>query len=70
MGFQCINICQVPWEVLKTAAEKTMFDPYNNNEVYQPCDAGLHSTEGTVSDCRSRGYKLESQLNHIHGALS
>ena len=24
--FQCINICQVPWEVLKTAA---MFDPYN-----------------------------------------
>ena len=44
MFFQCINICQVPWEVLKTEAEgrgfqhpwdlvnvsawKTMFDPY------------------------------------------
>ena len=39
MVFQCINISQVPWEVLKTEAEgrdlanvnawKTMFDPYN-----------------------------------------
>ena len=33
MVFQCINIRQVPWEVLKTAAFglrwKTMFDPYN-----------------------------------------
>ena len=37
MVFQCINIRQVPWEVLKTAAEgplgmlmheKPMFDPY------------------------------------------
>ena len=40
MVFQCINIRQVPWEVLKTEAEggpwdlahvnawKTMFDPY------------------------------------------
>ena len=42
MVFQCINICQVPWEVLKTGlgfqhlprdpvnvdAWKTMFDPY------------------------------------------
>ena len=29
MVFQCINIRQVPWEVLKT--EASMFDPYNGN---------------------------------------
>ena len=27
--------------------------------------ARLHSAVGSISDCRSRGHKLESQLGHI-----
>ena len=51
MVFQCINIRQVPWEVLKTFgrgfqhlprdlvnvnAWKNMFDPYNLFHIYFP----------------------------------
>ena len=57
MVFQCINIRQVPWEVLKTGlglgfqhlprdvanvnAWQTMFDPFIN--IYNEADASLNT---------------------------